>query len=294
MLFKAYNLNIESDIDLGLPTAKDQTPDFYVKDKKITTSNGVKTNVFRKGIQAKISFSKQHIMLNWPSIGKFEAINGDVLNFQKLTHDEDVFRLFIISEALGLILQQRGYFLLHGSAVMLGKKATVFIGVPGAGKSTTIAAFAKAGYTILSDDMTAITFDETGKAVVLPAYPQIKIWEDTVTNLGFDKSTLEPAFEGHQKYILRQSDELFPSAAIPLEQIIVLQKPYSRKKKDLKSTEIPIELIKYYPLPQQILRGEYLERHFNDSIKIASQVSVKRINRPRNYALLEDFIKSFQ
>ncbi len=294
MLFKAYNLNIESDIDLGLPTAKDQTPDFYVKDQTISNSNGVKTNVFRKGIQAKISLIEQRIMLNWPSVGKFEAINGVVLNFQKITQDENVFRLFVISEALGLILQQRGFFLLHGSAVILDKKATVFVGVPGVGKSTTIAAFAKAGYTVLSDDMTAITFDEAGNAVVLPAYPQIKIWEDTVKNLSFDKSTLEPAFEGHQKYILRQSDELFPSAAIPLEQIIVLQKPYSRKKKDLKSTEIPIELIKYYPLPQQILRGEYLERHFKDSIKIASQVSVKRINRPRNYALLEDFIKSFR
>jgi hypothetical protein len=234
------------------------------------------------------------MILDWPSIGKFKATKGDVLYFQKLTNDDNVFRLFAISEALGLILQQRGYFLLHGSAVKVGDKAVVFVGVPGAGKSTTVAAFAKAGYTVLSDDMTAITFDDSGRPVVLPSYPQIKIWEESVRNLGFDQSTLEPAYEGHQKYILRQSEQSFPKSAISLDQIIVLQKPYSKKNQDLRLLDIPIELIKYYPLPQQLLRGLQLERHFADSLKIASQVSVKRVNRPANYEKLQDFIKTFE
>jgi hypothetical protein len=293
MLFQAYNLTIDSDFDLGLPLSSKQSIDFSFKPREISSSKGTKTNIFRKGLQANLIMEAQEMILDWPSIAKFKAIKGEVLYFQKLTKDDNVFRLFAISEALGLILQQKGYFLLHGSAVKVGDKAVVFVGVPGAGKSTTVAAFAKAGFTVLSDDMTAITFDDSGRPVVLPSYPQIKIWEESVRNLGFDPSTLEPAYEGHQKYILRQSEKFFPSKAVTLDQIIVLQKPHSKKNQDLRPLDIPIELIKYYPLPQQLLRGLHLEQHFADSLKIASQVSVKRINRPTNYEKLQDFIKQF-
>lgn len=293
MLFKAYNLIIDSDFDLGLPMATSITPDLYFLANNQLSFIGKKTNVFRKGIQAKIDIKEQEILLNWSLIGKFQAKNGAYLYYQKLTNDENVFKLFAISEALGLILQQRGYYLLHGSAVKVGEKAIVFIGEPGAGKSTTVAAFAKEGHTVLSDDMTAITFDEFGKALVIPSYPQIKIWEDSVDSLGFDKSTLAPAYEGHRKYILSQSEHSFPSAAIPLEQIIVLQKPHSKKPQEIKLRDSPIELLKYYPLPQQILRDKYLEKHFMDSLKIASQVQINRVNRSKNYEKLTNFITTF-
>ena len=294
MLFKAYNLIIDSDLDLGLPLVLSGTPDFYFKSIEQLASDGHKTNVFRKGIQAKIDIKEHKITLDWPLIGKFQAKNGVHLHYQKLTNDENVFKLFAISEALGLILQQKGYFLLHGSAVKVGEKAFVFIGEPGAGKSTTIAAFAKAGHSVLSDDMTAIAFDEIGKPVVIPSYPHIKIWEDSVVSLGFDRTTLEPAYEGHRKYMVRQSEHSFPSAEIPLEQIIVLQKPYSKKLNEVKLTDSPIELLKYYPLPQQILRGKHLEQHFTDSLKIAAQVQIKRVNRPKNYEGLTHFLKTFR
>ncbi|MCP9754760.1 serine kinase [Lacihabitans sp. CCS-44] len=293
MLFQAYNLTIDSDFDLELPMASKRVKDFCFKPEEIPSAKGFKTNVFRKGLQANIIIENEQLILDWPTIGKFKASKGEILEFQKNTNDDDVFRLFATSEALGLILQQRGYFLLHGSAVKVGEKAIVFIGVPGAGKSTTIAAFAKAGYTILSDDMTAITFDNSGRAAVLPGIPQIKIWEESARNLDFDPSNLEPAYEGHQKYIFRQSENSFPDTAIDLDQIVVLQKPYSKKNHEIRLLDVPIELIKYYPLPQQILRGAHLERHFTDSLKIAAQVTVKRVNRPLNYEKLRDFVKTF-
>lgn len=293
MAFRAYNQAIKSDFNLQLPLSNEKQ-DFDILQNPIAERKLANTNIFRKGITAKVNVEENSIILNWENIATFEAIGGTTLNYQRLTDDDNIFRLFTISEAFGLILQQKGYFLLHGSAVQVGKKAYVFIGISGAGKSTTIAAFAKAGYTVLSDDMTAISFDKNGKPIILPAYPEIKIWENSVNNLGFDKTKLEPAYEGHDKYLLKQPEDIFPSEGIPLEQIIVLQKPYSRKKEALKINEIPIELLKYYPLPQQILRGSVLERHFWDSIKIASQVSVKRVNRPKNYPQLFDFINTFQ
>ncbi|MFY7908256.1 MAG: serine kinase [Emticicia sp.] len=293
MLFKAYNLFIDSDFDLGFPIAKASPPDISFKKHHIGSVKTVKTNIFRMGIQAKVFKDHESVVLEWPKIAKFQ-INGDEnIYYQRFTKDDNIFRLFATSEVLGLILQKKSYFLLHGSAVKINNEAFIFIGVPGAGKSTTIAAFAKAGYTVLSDDMTAISFDESGKATVIPAYPQIKIWEDSVKNLGFDKSKLEPAYEGHNKYLLKQNEEKFPSKSIPLKEIIVLQKPYSKKSNSINAIETPIELLKYFPLPQQTLRGNELRKHFMDSLKIASHVSFRRINRPKGYSQLLKFIEQF-
>lgn len=294
MLFKAYNLVIDSDFDLRLPTAISLPADSYFRHSTIKNIRGWKTNIYRRNIQAKVSLTDTKIGLNWPGIANFEAHNAQFLHYQQFTKDDDIFRLFATSEALGLILHQKGIFLLHGSAVKIGNKAYVFIGIPGAGKSTTIAAFAKTGHTVLSDDMTAISFDEDGKAVVIPAFPQIKIWEDSVINLGFDKTMLEPAYEGHNKYLLKQNEDTFPTTAIPLQRIIILQKPYSRLAGAVNPIEAPIELLKYFPLPQQILRADSLKKHFEDSLKIAAQISFSRINRPKNYSELFKFINTFQ
>jgi len=294
MLFKTFNLTIESDFDLKLPISNQQEFDVCFKKRKIDDLKVAKTNIFRKSIQARVGKGKNSIILDWDNIARFEALDGKSLYYQRFENDDNIFRLFAISEALGLVLHQRGFFLLHGSAVKVGEKAIVFIGVPGAGKSTTVAAFAKTGHTVLSDDMTAITFDNSGKAVVLPAYPEIKIWQDSVTHLGFDKSKLFPAYEGHNKYLFKQNQQTFPNNGIVLEQIVVLQKPFSKKTSTQKVNNIPIELLKYFPLPHQLLQGNDLQRHFLDSLKIASQVSVVNVNRPKTFSKLFEFINTFQ
>lgn len=63
---------------------------------------------------------------------------------------------FLLGPVLGVVLRLRGVTCLHASAVALGGKAIAFMGVPGAGKSTTAALFARNGHSILADDITAL------------------------------------------------------------------------------------------------------------------------------------------
>jgi hypothetical protein len=291
MLFKAFNLNIKSDFDLKLPQAEGEA-DVIFERNKIANPKLLTTKVYRKSTTAKIAFDDKNIYLNWSEIADFQSVNSKNLYYQLLGDDLDVFRIFALSEALGLLLFQRGIFLLHGSAVEINNQAHVFVGVGGAGKSTTIAAFSKAGRTVLSDDLVAIQFID-GKPHVIPSFPHFKIWESSLDGLNFDKSNLEPAFEGHDKFFIRPDDKNFPDSPIPLKKITILQKPYSRKNKTIKSNEVPIELLKYFPLPHQLLKGQSLQKHFMDSIQIANQVEIERMNRPKDFKKLEEFVASF-
>ena len=61
-------------------------------------------------------------------------------------------------------------------------RAAVLAGPPGAGKSTLAAAFARFGYAVLSDDV-AVLEQLEGALHVQPAYPQLRLWPDSVALL---------------------------------------------------------------------------------------------------------------
>ena len=71
-----------------------------------------------------------------------------------LTQDDAL--VYLLGFVLSFVLRLRGVVCLHASAVAIGDRAVAFIGEPGAGKSTTAAAFAAAGYPVLTDDLLAL------------------------------------------------------------------------------------------------------------------------------------------
>lgn len=289
MLFRAYTLTIDSDIDLHLPPGNGKA-DIVFQKAPLSREKLWQTQIYRKGVRAKFGGTGKEALLDWEGIARFKVLAGSRLLYQNLTDDAGVFRLFILSEALGMLLFQRNLFLLHGSAVKLGTKATVFVGRPGAGKSTTVSAMAQQGHSILSDDLTAVWFDDKEQPYILPGFPELKIWESAVDHLGFDKSLLQPAFEGHNKFLYQQSEANFPAEPVPLEQIIILQRPYSQRTGTVKLTEAPVELFRHFPLPVRLLQGMYLQRHFEDSIRIRRAVPILQVPRPKNFSALKQWI----
>jgi hypothetical protein len=96
---------------------------------------------------------------------------------------------YLLGPVFGLLLRLRGVTCLHASAVAFDETCIVFVGPAGAGKSTTAAAFAKAGFAILSDDIVAIR-EGNGLFQVLPAYPHICLWPESVEMLYGTKDAL--------------------------------------------------------------------------------------------------------
>ena len=80
---------------------------------------------------------------------------------------------YLLGPIMGTVLRMRGVTCLHGSAVAIDNHAIALIGASGAGKSTTAAAFARLGYSVLSDDVLALT-DCASRFLLRPAYPRVR------------------------------------------------------------------------------------------------------------------------
>jgi hypothetical protein len=89
---------------------------------------------------------------------------------------------YILGPVLGLLLRLRGVPCLHASAVAFGDYVVAFTGSEGAGKSTTAAALASRGHAVISDDIVALV-EREGAFFVLPAYPYLSLWPESVNML---------------------------------------------------------------------------------------------------------------
>src|SRR5207244_6105024 len=122
---------------------------------------------------------------------------------------------------------------LHASAVAVADRAIALVGLPGAGKSTAAAAFACAGYPVISDDVVALE-DHGERFLVQPGYPRVNLWPDSVRRLFGSEDALPritPTWE--KRYLpLGQKGHPFASKPLPLAAVYILD------SRDRKSTRL--------------------------------------------------------
>lgn len=290
--YKAYDLNIHSDFPFPELLPGDEKTDIDIQKGKINPPEELEpTSIQRQGIEALFGGNTNEAYIKWPGVATLLAKDGNTLIVDPNSDniDPQLLNLYILSEALGLILYQRGLFLLHASAVKIGEQVVIFAGPPGAGKSTTAAAFAKLGYTVLADDMVAIDLNATGKAMVYPAFPQIKIWPATVKGLGYNQSDLPPLFSGSRKCVIQSKDN-FPDKPFPLAHIFIVEEGAEFKITKMLGTEAFFALARFFPLPSGILEGVAREQHFQQCIQLANQADIWKLENPKDFGMLKDLI----
>lgn len=130
---------------------------------------------------------------------------------------------YLIGQVINFVLRLRGITSLHASSIAIADRAIAIVGGPGAGKSTTAAAFARLGYSILSDDV-AVLDDHPTTFLVQPGYPRLNLWPDsTCTLLGPDEDLPRIAPRWEKRYLsLRQYGYGFHSDPLPLSAIYLL------------------------------------------------------------------------
>jgi hypothetical protein len=130
---------------------------------------------------------------------------------------ENDLRAFLLGICVSALLPQRGMLCIHASAVQTRQGATLFAGEAGAGKSSTLAEFLRRGYAMLSDDMSGVALDEAGRACVLPAFPQVKMWRRAAERLGLAFDEARRVTVNEDKYgisVGRFAEETVPFAAL--------------------------------------------------------------------------------
>ena len=98
---------------------------------------------------------------------------------------------YLLGPVMGFVLLLRGLVCLHASAIVIDRTAVALVGPAGAGKSTTAAAFAARGFSVLAEDVVTLDDREDG-LFVRPAYPCIRLWPASAATLYGSRSALPP------------------------------------------------------------------------------------------------------
>lgn len=213
----------------------------------------------------------------------FEIRDGAVIEVcPEPNADPDELRLFVLGSCMGAVLMQRGLLPLHGSAVVIDGRAYGIVGESGAGKSTLAAAFLQAGYRLASDDVIALRFEPgSDRPLVIPSYPQQKLWQQSLDGFGMPSDRLRPIFKRETKFAVPLADG-YRQEPVPLAGLFELV------KSERSEARIgPVPKLKRLPLLySHTYRQFWLERmglldwHFRMSARLASEVGVYRLERP--------------
>jgi len=194
--------------------------------------------------------------------------------------EEQSLRVYLLGTCMGAILMQRRTLPLHGSAVVIDGQAYAFVGESGAGKSTLAAAFRNRGYRLLSDDVIAVTVGADGNTpIVIPAYPQQKLWQASIDQLGMESDAYRRLYLS--KFAI-PVDSGFANEAVPLAGVFELTKTEGAKVElsDYQGLErlaiLRMHTYRDFLIPH--LAGE--DWHFSTVAGMASRVGMYRLRRP--------------
>lgn len=291
--FKAFGLSILSPIPIrGLIKIEPVSdPDINILFEKIEKYPELHiTKVKRKGLTATFGMFNEDTndaYMIWENQINFRLTEGKTMIIDSAEIDLDFLSLFIVSEPLGILLFQRGDILLHASAIKLPNgDGIVFMGEPGAGKSTTAAAFVKAGCNIISDDLVAIRLID-GIPYLIPSFPQIKLWKKSVEGLGYSYDEVERIVEGANKFAyFNESD--FELAPVLFKKVFVLG---AESDKIVSEILTPIELLKHFALPEQLMeKGNGPKNHFEKTTKFSNLITIYEKPKMQNFDELKDFL----
>jgi len=131
---------------------------------------------------------------------------------------------YLYGPVLGFLLRAWGRLAMHASCVRVGEGAVLLAGAPGAGKSTTAAALATRGLSVVSDDLTALAFDDADETPrAWPAFDHLRLWPDGERVVLGDDARLERITPSWDKRRFPLEGAAFAGEPVPVRAIVVLR-----------------------------------------------------------------------
>lgn len=131
---------------------------------------------------------------------------------------------YLLGPVIGVVLRRQGVLAIHASAIVIAGGAWALLGPGGSGKSTLAAAFAYAGFPVLTDDILALR-REGDSWVALPAHRGIRLWEDSarlVADEGGAFPEISPTWPKRDLDLARHELPI-AHAPVPLRGLLVLE-----------------------------------------------------------------------
>jgi hypothetical protein len=272
--YRAYGLRIHSDLSLPeLVPSSHTIPDLRIHRRTLPA-----TTVLREHYEC----TSDAATFVWPAVGRFCVWNGREVEVEVLPDVEDrLVRLPLLGAVMAAVLHQRGYLVLHASAVLVDGQVAALVGHKGWGKSTTAAALHARGHALFTDDILAVAPGD-GPPRVVPGVPQFKLFPDAAAAaLGDDPATL-PALSHQTTKRARTATERFEATGSwPLAGIYVLDRGPTLSVEAAPTRQAFVELIRYSynVLPLRETQDPSLPVLFRRYAQLADRVPVKYLRR---------------
>jgi hypothetical protein len=235
----------------------------------------------------------EYTYLYWKVVGKFRVHSGKEIVIDPLPNvEESIIRLPLLGAVLGMLLHQRQFLVLHGSAVAVDGNAAVFLGRSGQGKSTMAATLYGRGHKLMADDVAAVNVDNAIAPILVPGFPRIKLWPDAATAaLGDDPETLRKIHPEVEKRH-RPTVDNFLRTPLTLKRIYVLSVGSTLQIRLLKPTEAVTQIIanSYIPMliGKKFIQSSKASVHLHQCTSLVNNLPIYSLERPRSLELLPD------
>ncbi|MEH2459479.1 serine/threonine protein kinase [Nostoc sp.] len=210
---------------------------------------------------------------------------------------KEVTALLVGGGVLGYAMRLQGLLCLHANVVAVGQYAIAIVGEKGAGKSTTTAALAKRGYSILSDDIAALKQDGN-TFFAQPGYPRLRLWKSAIHTLYGSEKGLEKVFQPLDKYYIELTAERnasewkFQPEPLPLAAIYILEPRHKELTnpviEPVSAVTALLNLMMHRSANLLKLERKKQAREWEAFSHIASSVSIRRVKRPDDLSKLPE------
>ena len=292
----AYGLGIHSDLPFPELIGRKGATDVVIRFGKVDCSR-----LERVDEQHTFWATSAEARYFYKDAGAFLVRDGrEIIVDPLLCADVKVLRLSILGPAMALLLQQRGRFVLHASAISIHGSAVGFLGWPGWGKSTLAAALHARGHELLTDDVTAIQLG-LNRPTVLPSFPQFKLWPDSASALGNVPEAM-PLLRSDLEKRVSCVTERFACTPPPLRRLYVLNRGSTLAVRSLSPQETLRELLTHWygsRFGDRLLQAVGIAQHFLQCASLANKISMGCIERASSLESLsnlarlveEDFVR---
>ena len=284
-VYRIFGLNFNSEIELPyLKRISTSSIDFSIIRGFVPTHL---PNICDKGILYETG--PNDFLFKMDAICSYRVQNGNLITVQpKDESRNDELHLFLMGSVMGALLQQRSILTIHGSSIVKQDEAIVFAGFAASGKSTLVATLDKRGYSVASDDISAIAINKKNNCLLYTGLPYIKLWKDVKDSLNFNDTMfrVRPQLE---KYIIPTQNQ--SEGKYEVTKIFILQ---ISNNQDYMIEEIigaeKFNLLKTHTYRQKFLFGQgKMEIYFNNLAILAKSTKMFLLKRPPSPLMIDEF-----
>ena len=242
----------------------------------------------------KAEFTPDEYHLFMPGVAKYRVRSGKHIDIEPIDREDMAsVRLFLLSMAIPAALKQQGRILVHASAVVVNGKLDFFIGQSKAGKSSLAAALQQRGYRVFSDDVCVLHLpDPHGEVLAYASYPMMKLWEETVDQLGDERYQKEHRIRPQLRKFGQFFHRDFDTGAYPVGQVFVLD-PHDRDEGPVYSHKILTGLEAFEKIGRHTYRGQFVQSaqqrsmHLDLMSRLVRQARIVEVHRQKNNSTID-------